>query len=97
MPLFCTTNPAWSGLESSPGLLRQKPATNRLSYGNVLKIEIHLNYIKKFTFYCSQNTWPLHSSFQLSNLLPGNNSLCLTVYMGRDSSVGIATRYEMDS
>jgi len=53
------TNPTWSGLGSSPGLLRQKPATNRLSHGNALKIEIHLNNMKKFSFYRAENTWPL--------------------------------------
>jgi hypothetical protein len=58
-----TTNPTCSGLGSSPGLLRQTPATNRLSHGNALKIETHLNNMKKFSFYRAENTWPLSESF----------------------------------
>ena len=55
-----TTNPTWSGLESSPGLLRQKPATNGLSHGYALKTETYLNNIRKFSLYRAENTWPLH-------------------------------------
>jgi hypothetical protein len=53
---FSTTNSTWSGLGSSPGLLRQKSATNRLSHGNALRIETHLNNIKKHSLYRAENT-----------------------------------------